>query len=95
MHAMGTERLALRDDPVRRLRNALLSLSHLDPRWMLWVEREIDTETMDGMEIVRLVEQRARALLLGRHGFFGSPKIGHMIFREDWPFTDDGDLTAG
>ena len=89
--------LSLREDWPRRLRNALLALSWLDPGWMSWVEREIDPHALTlgtCAATARLVEARARALLLRRFHFFGYEKIGELIFL-DWPFGDDGRLTPG
>lgn len=85
----------LKNNWTRRFRNALLCLTSSDPRWMSWVEREIDTEQMTLIEITRLIEARARILVLKPHRYFGRNIIGDMIFRDDWVFTDRGNLGPG
>jgi len=95
MRVIGEGVLALRYDWERRLRNALLCLVLSDPRWMHWVDREIDTEAMTLQEMTRLVEARARLIVLKPHSFFGRNIIGDMIFRDDWAFTDRGNLGPG
>lgn len=92
---MAIETQCLRDDWTRRLRNALVALSGLDRQWMIWVERELPSPSLGGLIFTtRLVEARARALLLKRYGYFGFQDIGHLVF-EDWPFGDDGNLPPG
>lgn len=76
---------------MRRLRNALIALSQLDPGWLYWVECQVPRRgRLD--RTTRLVEARARALLLGR--LFPSRWRSGMIFA-DIPFGDDGDLLPG
>ena len=94
MKDMGTDALFLRHDWRRRLRNALIALAGSDPAWMVWLESEIDPDVMDVIGITRMVEARARTLVLRRHSFLGRLTIGDLIFR-DWPFGDDGALTPG
>ncbi len=95
LRGIGDEVLQLQHDWPRRLRNALLCLAYSDPQWMMWVEREIDEESMTLQEIARLVEARARILVLKAHRYFGRQCIGNYIFRDDWVFTDRGNLGPG
>ena len=95
LRSMGDEVLQLQNDWQRRLRNALLCLTSADPRWMIWVEREIDVDSMSMQEITRLIETRARILVLKAHRYFGGQCIGNYIFRDDWVFTDRGNLGPG
>lgn len=95
LRKIGDEELQLKSDWHRRLRNALLCMTSDDPTWMMWVEREIDTESMSLQEITRLVEARARIKVLKAHSFFGRQCIGNYIFRDDWVFTDRGNLGPG
>ena len=95
LRSMGDDVLQLQNDWQRRLRNALLCLSLSDPRWISWVEREIDPESMTLQEITRLVEIRARIRVLKAHSYFGRQCIGNYIFRDDWAFTDRGNLGPG
>lgn len=83
------------NDWERRLQNSLLALSLSDPRWMMFVEREINTETMSLQEIVRLVEARARHRFIKPHSYFGRNCISSFIFRDNWLFTDRGTLSPG
>lgn len=83
----------LPNDYARRLRNAVRALVALDCHWLSWVENNIPRECTKAYT-TRMVECRARALLLRRHNFFGNQQIGFLIFR-DWPFNDDGNLTPG
>lgn len=84
---------SLQADMPRRLRNALYALQELDPRWMAWIERELPRRIQDLPAVTRLVEARARTLLMGRHHFFDLPKIGGLLFSDDWLFTDRNTLT--
>lgn len=84
----------LQSDYPRRLRNALKVLIDLDPHWMTYLDQAIWPGT-PLQQATRLVEYRARALLLHRYDFFGHDNIGHLIFREDWLFTDGGNLRTG
>ena len=92
---MGDEVIQLQNDWQRRLRNALLCMALSDPRWMMWIEHEIDEESMSLQEITRLIEARARILVLKAHRYFGRQCIGNYIFRDDWVFTDRGNLGPG
>lgn len=83
----------LPNDQARRLRNAMRALVQLDPHWLSWVENNIPRECTKAYR-TRMVECRARAIVLARHGWFGCLIVGHMLFR-DWPFNDDGNLTPG
>jgi hypothetical protein len=94
MQQIGINVITLRSDWRRRLSNALTYLVLNDPRWMIWVNEEIDPEAMTLPEMARMVEARARAFLLKRYGYFGHACIGDLIFR-DWPFTDSGSISPG
>ena len=93
--SLNDDVIDLRYNWPRRLRNALLCLAMSDPRWMIWVECEIDPEIMSLQEMTRLVEARARWITLRPHSFFGRKCIGDFIFRDNWTFTDRGNLSAG
>lgn len=92
---MGNDVLDLRADWNRRLINALLALSQSDPRWMVWIEHEVQPESMGLEEITRLVEARARVRVLKAYNYFGHQCIGDLIFRDTWTFTDRGNLGPG
>ncbi len=95
MEDMAVQTHCLRNDWMRRLRNALMVLAGLDPQWMIWVERELPSPSLGGLPFTaRLVEARARALLLKQYRYLGMQAIGDLIFK-DWPFNDDGNLTPG
>lgn len=87
---------ALRDDPARRLRNALLALTRSDPRWMTWVEQNIPNNAISKptQQTLQLIETRARALVLKSYSYLGRSMIGQLITL-DWPFNDHGHLTPG
>ena len=95
LRSMGDEVIQLQNDWQRRLRNALLCMALSDTQWMVWVEHEIDVESMSLQEITRLIEARARILVLKAHHYFGRQCIGNYIFRDDWVFTDRGNLGPG
>lgn len=75
-----------------RLINALFALSKMDPRWMIWLEREINPR-WDLQRIVFNVEARARTLALKPYSYFHRKHIGFLIFRNDQPFTERGATT--
>ncbi len=80
-------------DDRRRLRNALIALSALDPGWMAWVERYVPAK-MNGTSarIVRmLVERQARRLTMKHYSFLG-PDFIQGVIDSDLPFTDTGSL---
>ena len=95
LREMGDEVLQLQHDWQRRLRNALLSMTSSDPNWMIWVERKIDMESMSLQEVTRMVEARARSLVLKGYRYLDRQHIGNLIFRDDWTFTDRGHLGPG
>lgn len=90
---MALETIDLRYNWNRRLRNAALALALSDPGWMAWIERNVPKQ-IEPQKAIRIIEPRARALVLKQYSFFGRQYIGGLIFR-DWPFTDDGNLTPG
>jgi hypothetical protein len=94
LRAMKFEYIDLRYDYARRLRNALLCLAQSDPDWMIWVEREIKPR-WSLQRITRLVEARARTLVLKQYSFFHRQNISDLIFRDGWFFTDRGSLSPG
>lgn len=95
LRMMGEDALDLRYNWPRRLRNALLCLATSDKHWMMWVERELDPESMTIQEMTRLIEARARLIVLKPYSYFGRKIIGDFIFRDDWAFTDRGNLGPG
>ena len=95
LRLMGEDALDLRHNWGRRLRNAVLCLALSDKRWMVWAERELDCERMSVPEMTRLVEARARLIVLKPYAYFGRKCIGDFIFRDDWAFTDRGNLGPG
>ena len=95
LRMMGDDALDLRKNWPRRFRNALLCLACSDRRWMIWVERELDIEQMTLQEMTRLIEARARLIVLKPYSYFGRKCIGDFIFRDDWAFTDRGNLGPG
>lgn len=84
-----------RDNWQRRFENALLALALSDPKWIMFVEREIDPDKMSLIEMTRVIESRARHVFIRPHGYFGRKCIGNFIFRDDWLFTDRGTLGPG
>lgn len=95
LRMMGEDALDLRYNWQRRLRNALLCLATSDKHWMMWVERELDIKSMTIQEMTRLIEARARLIVLKPYSYFGRKCIGDFIFRDDWAFTDRGNLGPG
>lgn len=95
MRAIGTEALELRFDTRRRFRNAVYALTQMDPRWMIWLEQNLPEDGTFTMRELLLVEARARAFVLKAHGYLGRLQIGFLIFRHDWAFTDEGNLSPG
>ena len=95
LRMMGEDAQDLRYNWPRRLRNALLCLATSDKNWMIWVERELDPERMSIAEMTRLIEARARLIVLKPYSYFGRKCIGDFIFRDDWAFTDRGNLGPG
>lgn len=95
LRMIGVDALDLRNNWTRRLRNALLCLACSDRRWMIWVDRELDPEKMSLQEMTRLIEARARLIVLKPYSYFGRKCIGDFIFRDDWAFTDRGNLGPG
>jgi hypothetical protein len=95
LRAIGDDALDLRHNWQRRFRNALLCLVLSDRRWMVWVDQNIDPERMSVQEMTRLIEARARLIVLKPYNYFGRNCIGNYIFRDDWAFTDRGNLGPG
>lgn len=83
--------VSVRYDWPRRLRNALLGLAGLDPGWMYWVEQVPLDLPLD--EYTRIIERRARALLVKRYKF--PPGHCQAIIYSDTPFSDRGNLLPG
>lgn len=95
---MGDEALALRYDARRRFRNALLAIALDDPRWMMWVERNLPNgfaECVSGEWILLMVEARARAPMYSGYKSLIGSDISGFIFRHNRPFTDRGNLSPG
>jgi len=96
---IGAERLELRENRLRRFRNALLALTLSDPNWMLWAERNLPPrmdEIEQDLEIwLMLIEAAARWRVFAAYGFFHNKTIGYLLFRHDWAFTDRGTLSPG
>lgn len=96
---LGEEAISLQYDKPRRFENALLAIALSDPRWMVWVERNLPRR-IDKMRgkfdaYLMLVEGYARwRTLAGYKGLFREQN-GWLIFRHNWPFSDDGALTPG
>lgn len=84
---------ALRLDPMRRLRNALFALANLDKGWMSWVEKNVPS-CGDVRVAMRLVEVRARELVMGSYRYLGEAVIKQIV-DGDRPFGDDGTLLQG
>jgi hypothetical protein len=88
---LGAWTYELRLDWPRRLRNALIALANMDPGWMIWVEQNISSPCSIP-EDVRVVEARARELLLRRgYSYLGESMI-QTIIAQDRPFGDQGQL---
>ncbi len=94
LRAVGQEYYILRGDPKRRLRNALLCLAQSDPGWIVWVEENLPRRGLRERDVV-LVEARARARVLKDYNYLGRQEIGSLLFRHDWPFTEEGALSPG
>lgn len=83
--------LDLRHDWPRRLRNALIALTDLDPGWMIWIENNIPPH-LPMPDDVRRIEKRARRLLLWKgYKYLGESTIRDII-AQDRPFGDQGQL---
>jgi len=95
LRVMGEDALDLRCNWRRRLRNALLCLATSDKKWMIWADRELNPKSMTIQEMTRLIEARARLIVLKPYSYFGRKCIGDFIFRDDWAFTDRGNLGPG
>jgi hypothetical protein len=97
LNAIGTETLYMRADHQRRLRNALVCLAQCDPHWLEFIERNIPNLVQGRQQrrILQLVESRARCVTLHQWNYFSRKEISAMIFRDDWFFTDNGDLSPG
>ena len=92
-----TEVLDLRFDRSRRFRNALLCIASNDKNWMIWVQENLPAHVneiqKDGLV---LVESRARALTFQSfRSLFSGSRLSEVLFKESWPFSDDGHLTPG
>lgn len=81
---------ALRNDWTRRLRNALIALASMDQQWIMWVETHVPAHC-DTQSAARLVEVRARTLVMRGYTYFGQGMIQDII-EGDRPFADDGHL---
>lgn len=97
--AIADEVLNLREDYMRRFRNALLCIVLSNPRWILWVEKtfppRLDEIAQDLPIWLMLIEAAARWYVLKQYGFFHNKSIGSLLFRRDWSFTDRGTLSPG
>ena len=85
---IGMETIELRYDWRRRLRNALRCLRSVDPDWRAWCKREL-RKGMRFQVMTRKVEARARKFVLKNYSFAG------IHDRENWFFTDQGNLSPG
>lgn len=97
MRHLRDEALELRQDKDRRIRNAVLCMALHDPRWMIWVERNLPRRFDECLnpQAMMLIEARARAVALKPYSYFHNRFIGWLIFRHDWAFTDRGTLSPG
>lgn len=95
MQELGSATLELRYDHERRLRNALLCLAQDDPCWMIWLEKNFKPHQAIGKKELLLIEARAHIRVLRHYSYLGRQKIGEMVFRHDWFFTDNGSLSPG
>lgn len=88
--------LDLKSNRLRRFRNALLALILSDPRWMVWVERNLPPRLVEIADAdLQMLESAMRARVLSVYSFtMGEPTSG-MIFRPGWAFTDRGSLSPG
>jgi len=92
LRELGRQYLDLKYDYRRRLRNALYALTQMDPRWMLWVERELNPRW--GVErTMRAVEARAKVLVMQRFKHMGFNRS--FYYFNDTPFSDAGALLPG
>lgn len=90
LRGLRDEYIDLKYNHARRLRNALLALASADPRWMAWVEREVDPRWSLERQM-RLVEARARTLFA--QGYVDLRRSS--IYFNDTPFSDRGSLLPG
>ncbi len=93
MNTFAVEAISLREDWQRRLRNALIALSSMDPAWMIWVDQHI-ASPCHVPAAARAVEVRARELLLQRYNSM-SPSLRRDLVNGDLPFSDEGNLISG
>ena len=99
--SLGEQVIELRYNYPRRFANALFALAQTDPRWMVWVENSLPRRFEDVFKkrtfrrLLCLLEARAHYMVMRKYGFFHRDTIGWLMFRQDWPFNDNGDLTPG
>jgi hypothetical protein len=80
--------LDLRYDWPRRLQNALLALSRMDPGWICWVEGNIPRKQKNIRQITRKIERQARVLACRNYGFSSGQWLS--IVYSDTPFSERG-----
>jgi len=97
MRTLEDEVIVMRENIPARLRNAVYCLAACDPHWIDFIEKEAPSSIQASCEreYLQLIESRARAIVLKKYSFFGRKQISPLIFRENWYFTDDGNLSAG
>lgn len=93
LQEVDIEKESLRNDPERRLRNALCALASMDKAWMIWVETHVPVES-DTYMAMRLVEMRARELVMCGYRYLGESVIKQII-GGNRPFGNDGTLLQG
>jgi hypothetical protein len=82
----------LRSNQTRRLRNALFALANMDKKgWLFWVEKNVPPHCATG-NAIRIVEVRARTLLMQYYKHLGSD-VAQTIIDGNRPFADDGSLS--
>lgn len=82
---------------MRRLRNALIAMASMDPRWMIWLENKLPKEMrrIDAYHL-HLVETRAKSLLVNKYSSIFTDGMRSAIIASDKLFFNDtGNLVEG
>jgi hypothetical protein len=91
--SLDSDRLALEQDPARRLRNAEIALHELDPHFESWIKKNT-RKSWSILKRVRIIEKQARTLLMERYTSVLGPARIKEIINSNLAFNDQGHLWA-